>query len=842
MSDEQLSINNPKNGLSFKEAKKRLEKFGPNTLPEKPPPSNLSILIAQIKNPLVYILFAAGVVTFILKEIPDTIIIFIAVLTNTILSFIQERKASRALHALKKIIHPKAKVVRDGKEVEINVERVVPGDIVVLIQGEKVPADGVLIEANRLFLDEAILTGESVPVVKTAKSLKLKTKDEKQEIKSLVYMGTIVSAGRGLMQVASTGGKTEIGKIAISIQEPSEDTPLRKQLAKFSKQLSILVLVLVLFVFFVGMIKGLSISEIFKTSVALAVSSIPEGILVGLTIVLAIGMQRILKRRGLVRHLISAETLGGVTTICIDKTGTLTQGKMQVVDAIGDESDIVKQMVLANDHDDPIVISAFDWVKEKLKTKGSKLKVGKILEKHDRIDSIPFSSENRFFASLHKWDKAKNMIFVNGAPDVLVSWTNMDDGEKRKINEEIERLTESGKRVVALARKKTPKKKSKLKAFDAKENLEWVGILAFSDPVRSGVKQALKGTKLAGINLIVITGDYAKTAVSVMNQVGIKICKDCTMLGKDLQKISQADLSKKLSGKHSIKLFARTTPDQKLKIVEALKDRGEVVAMMGDGVNDAPALKRADIGIVVGEATEVAKESADLVLLDSSFATIVAAIEEGRGIFDNVRKIILYLMSDSFEEIFAVVATIIFGLPLPVTAAQILWINLVSDGFPDMALTIDPKRKGIMTQPPRSPKESLVASWMRSLIIIVSGVGGLMAFLVFLFFYKTTDSLELSRSMAFATLGVNSLVYVFSIRTLTEPFWKQNPFANKWLNLSVLAGLFLQVVPFTTSRLREFFGVTTLTFSNWTIVFMISFLMFIIIEFSKMVFKKALSK
>jgi Ca2+-transporting ATPase len=489
-----------------------------------------------------------------------------------------------------------------------------------------------------------------------------------------------------------------------------------------------------------------------------------------------------------------------------------------------------------------MVITAFEWAKDELKVNNLKFKVGKLLEKHDRIDSIPFSSERRFFASLHRWDKKNNIVFVNGAPEMVLEKTTLSNSQRLKVMAKIEKLTSEGKRIIGLARKGIKKSKKKLNVGDVKSDLEWVGILAFTDPIRSGVKEALSKTKKAGIRLIVITGDYPSTAVSVMKQLGIHICENCMTLGNKLKKFKIKSLAKKLSRKHAISLFARTTPQQKLKIVEALKRSGEVVAMMGDGVNDAPALKKADIGIVVGEATDVAKESADLVLLDSSFATIVSAIEEGRGIFDNIRKIILYLMSDSFEEIFAVVATIIVGLPLPVTAAQILWINLVSDGFPDMALTIDPRRSDIMNTQPRSPKESLVAPWMRYLILIISLAGGVMAFLVFVFFYKTTDSLPLAQSMAFATLGVNSLVYVFSVRTLTDPFWKQSPFINKWLNLSVLAGLFLQVLPFTSPALRKFFGVTTLSFSNWTIVFGMSFIMFAIIEVSKFIFEGVLER
>ncbi len=406
------------------------------------------------------------------------------------------------------------------------------------------------------------------------------------------------------------------------------------------------------------------------------------------------------------------------------------------------------------------------------------------------------------------------------------------------IKQLITELSGEGKRFSGLARNKVVLTVKKLFKVDIQKDLDCIGLLPFSDPVRSGVRSALAKTREAGIELIVITGDYPETAISVMKQLDIGVEKNSIFLGEGLENISITQLAKKILSCPGTKLFARTTPEQKLKIVKALKESGEVVAMAGDGVNDAPALKHADIGIVVGEATDVAKETADLVLLDSNFATIVSAIEEGRGIFDNIRKIILYLMSDAFEEIIAVVGALILGLPLPVTAAQILWINLISDGFPDLALTVDPKVYGIMEKPPRSPKESLVAPWMKRLILIISLAGGITALGLFIFFYQLSGDLLLSRSIAFATLGVNSLVYVFSIRTLTEPFWKESFFANKWLNFAVLAGLFLQISPFVFEPTREFLGIVVLKPTHWITVFSASILMFIIIEGAKIVLRR----
>jgi len=803
-------------GLTSREAEDRLRKYGHNILPEKSPPSNFYIFLSQLKNPLVYVLVAAGTITLFLNDYSDAVIIFFAVLLNTVLGFFQERRASKALFALRKLIHPEAQVMRNGHKEKIDASDVVPDDLVILNPGDKIPADGKLIEVNKFFVSEATLTGESTSVAK-------KNSDK-------AFMGTIVVSGQAMMIVETTGKNTEIGKIAKEIQEPSQDTPLRVQLKKLSKQLSLLVLGLTTVVFVVGLLKGLEIIDLFTTSVALAVSSIPEGLLVGLTVVLAIGMQRILKRKGLVRNLVSAETLGSVTVICVDKTGTLTEGKMRVVNAIGKEQDMASQSILANDLDDPLLVAAWEWAGKKLGDSKN------IRKKHTRIDSIPFASKNRFFASLNKWSEKENTLFVNGAPEFLIEWSDLSKREKEELNQKIKELSSHGKRLVGMARKKMPSDYKEIKTKDVKKDLEWVGLLAFSDPVRPGVGAAFKKTRAAGVKFLVITGDYPQTAISIMDQLGIPCEDNCVVLGEDVSKLNVDKLATLLA-EGDTKLFARTTPEHKLKIVEALKKNGEVVAMMGDGVNDAPALKKADIGIVVGDASDVAKETADLILLDSSFATIVEAIEEGRGIFDNIRKIILYLMSDAFEEIIAVLGTLILGLPLAVTAGQILWINLVSDGFPDLALTIDPKSPDIMKRAPRSSKESIVNTWMKDIILIVSIAGGIVALALFVYFYKTTGELSLARSVAFATLGINSLVYVFSIRTLTVPFWKRKLFANKWLNWAVVAGLVLQIAPFLFEFSRNFLGIVSLSVLQWVIVFSASMLMFIMIETAKVLFK-----
>ncbi len=804
------AISNTKIGLSTEEVKLRQKEYGYNQLPERKPPTKFSLFISQLKNPLVFVLLGASIVTILIGHANDASIILIAVFINTILGFIQENKTSNSLAALKKFISIKATVLRDGERMHIDTKEIVPGDVIFLNRGDKIPADGTLVSANRFSANEAVLTGESLPINKN--------------VEDKVFMGTTVSSGQAVMLVKNTGSFTEVGKIADKIQDKDEITPFQIQLKRFSNHLLIIIGAIILFVFIVGVLRGMDITEIFITSVALAVSSIPEGLLVSLTIVLTIGMQKILKRKGLVRKLAAAETLGGVSVICVDKTGTLTLGQTEVSDFKGNEENLAVQLSVANDLDDPVLISGYKWAKNVLKENE---------QSYTRIDSIPFTSKERFFISLNEWGENNNIIFVNGAPELLLSWSTLNQDEKDKVTQEIEILTNEGKRIIGFGRKIVDKNKKTLELIDAKNNLEWVGLVAFSDPVREGLKEPLRETYEAGIKTVVITGDYPKTSIYVLSQLGVEVSEDEYITGDILSTMSDEDLKNKIE---KIKLFARTTPDQKLRIVNAYKDNGEVVAMIGDGVNDAPALHRSDIGIVVNEASDVARESADLVLLDSSFSTIVHAIEEGRAMFENIRKIVLYLLCDAFEEILVVLAGIILGLPLPVTAVQILWVNLVSDGLPNLSLTVDPKRRGIMKDTPRSPNEHIITSWMINLILFVSIVAGITAFMSFYFVYKNTGNITLARSVTFVTIGINSLVYVFSVRAPFTSFIKSRMFKNKWLGLSVLAGFALQFLPFSTETLRNFFKVEKISVTYWGVAFGLSILMFLIVEMFKHVF------
>jgi len=805
-------------GLSDQQVQEGLATYGPNRLPETKPPTNLEIFWWQIKSPLVYVLIAAGVVTLFLDHMEDAVIIFAAVILNAALGFYQEKRADNALQALKNMLQPMANVFRNGIRVEVPSSDIVPGDYVWLHSGDKIPADGDMIDANRLFVQEAMLTWESVAL--------------KKEDTDSVYMWTIVQSGQGTMKVAKTWIETEMGKIAANLNTSHEQTPLQKQLDTFSKQITWVVIFVILIVFILGVITWKSLVDIFTTAVALAVGAIPEWLLIALTVVLAVGMQRILKRKWLVKSLLSAETLGGVTTICTDKTGTLTQGKMEIIMTNGDEVQMAKQARLANDQDNAVALATA----ERAMHQGIDPVV---LEKeYPEIDSVPFSSENKCIVSLHKdKDNDQNVLFVNGAPDFLLERCDLSPEKKEELLGKIVTYTKKWYRLVWYGHKKMPASTTDITVEDARSGLTRAWFLGMSDPVRPDVAASLKKTAEAWIKLIVITGDFPNTAKHILGQLDVDVRDDHIKLGSDLAQMTDEQLDEYLAQDTEVKLFARTKPEQKMRIVNSLKSHNEIVAMMWDGVNDAPALKKADIGIVVGDATDVAKESSDLILMDSSFNTILAAIEEWRGMFDNIRKVILYLMSDAFVEIFAILMAMILGYPLPIVASQILWINLVSDGFPSLALTIDPIRHSIMNQPPRDPKEVLVTWWMKKMILLVSLVWAIGWFILFVVILKQTWDVDLARSVAFFTFGAKSLIYVFSIRTLTEPVWKSNPFVNKRLLVWIAWWALLVAAPFILPWLWTFLSVVSFAemWNRWMRGLVVAVTMFVVIEIAKMV-------
>lgn len=808
-----------KTGLASVEARKRLGKFGPNEFKKKKEFSSLKLFFYQFKSPLVYILVLAGLVTLFLRDFTDSVVIFAAVFINTVLGFYQEYKAQKALAALQQLLAPKAKVIRDGKQKEIDASQIVPGDLVILTIGTRVPADGVLVEATDLTINEAILTGESMPVSKKAAVSPDKLKKE-----SSVFMGTNIVTGIAKMLVTKTGMATEMGKIGKAVEEiEEEETPLQIQLGKLAKILAMVVGAVTVAIFVFGGFLGYDPLEMFTTSVAVAVAAIPEGLVVTLTVILALGMQRILKRKAIVRKLLAAETLGSVSMICADKTGTLTEGKMQVVKADFVDQDLGrKAAILCNDMRDPLEVAMLSWAEQKLSNK----EIKKLKQDHPRLGEIPFSPQYKYIATLHP-----GLLLVSGAPEVILNRSKLADASLKVWQKRFDDYGKKGYRLVGFGYKKVGKEKRKIKTKDLK-NIEWLGLLIYEDPVREGVKAALNECQRAGIKVKVITGDYLATALAVLRELGLDGERHA-LTGDELEKMSPEQLKRRVD---EIVLFARTNPEQKLKIVQALKDQGEVVAMMGDGVNDAPALAKADIGIVVGEASDVAKETADMVLLDSNFSTIVHAVEEGRTIFENIKKVVLYLLSDSFTEVILIGGSLLLRLPLPVTAAQILWVNLVEDTLPGIALAFEPEEKEIMAEPPRARGQPILDTELKTLIFIIGILTDLILLSLFYWLLKGFLHLHYIQTVMFVALGIDSLFICLACRSLRQTIFQKKFFSNKLLLFSLGIGFLLLALAVYLPFLQTFLRTHPLGVKEWLVLFTLGVFNLVAIETTKWVF------
>ena len=881
------SDNYLKTGLDSDQLRALHHQHGPNQLEGKPPPTDLDFLIRQFKNPLVLVLVGAGLITLVLQEYTDATVIGLAIVVNTVLGFIQERNAQRGLEALKNFLTPQAVVIRNGQQQTIDARELVPGDVVLLYDGDKIPADGIIVKSHDLLINEAILTGESEPVgknrVKNQESRK-KNNEINDPVSSLLsldsknldashqaFMGTIAASGSGTMIVTSIGMQTEIGKIAASLEsEQEKHTPLEIRLNQLAKWLTIIVIIASILVFLYGfLIVGMHIEEIFTLTVALAVAAIPEGLVVSLTAILAIGMQRILKKKALVRKLVAAETLGTVSVVCVDKTGTLTEGKLRVIDADFTDWQLgLRASALANDLRDSTEIARWSWLRElsrgqksevrsqklkiqnfetlpapfrtasgKLETRNSKLSIPDpqvLVKEYSRDDTIAFSSENKFMATRHGRE-----IFIVGAPEIVLGWTSYK--LKAKSYQLIESWASQGRRLIGLAYYQARTLEHAEQTFQHLKNhkfdqlqLNWLGLIAYADPIREGVKTALIRAGHAGISVKVITGDYRPTAEAVLTELGIDLPDGSVMEGFELEKLTDAELQGRIN---QIKLFARTRPNQKMRIVKALKANRQVVAMMGDGVNDAPAIAAADIGIVVGEASEVAREQADIVLLDSNFRTILDAVAEGRGIFDNLRKIVIYLLSGVFTEMILVVGSLLAGWPLAITAVQILWINLIGDGFPNLALTVDPRDKNVLK---RQPVDSKLPIIDRKMFVIMAAIGistGITGLAAFRWAFPLLGTAT-AQTIAFQVVGVDSLFYVFSCRVLDKNIWEKSILENKWLLLSVFFGFLLMILPVYTPGLSDLLGTVPLGLTEWLVVLLTSAFVIVSVEGTKWVMRK----
>lgn len=816
-------LNTTPSGLSSAEADLRLQQNGPNAIPSQSlAPSILDTIVEQFKSPLIFILLIAVTVTAYLHHWVDTVVIGVTIAVNTIVGFLQEFRAQKAIEALRAVVAPHALVLRDGKEVTVLATEVVVGDVVLLRAGFGIPADGVMLESSNLLVDEASLTGESVPVEKIVMKEYVVEDDADK-----VFWGTNVVGGVGKMVVISVGLQTRFGKIAGKLREMREGkTPLQKRLAEFSKVISIWVGVLCLILFTFGVLTGKGVEEMFIIAVALAVSAIPESLVVVLTVILAVGMQRIFKRKALVRKLVSAETLGSTSVICTDKTGTLTEGKMRVVGwEVTDGSLAVKTAVLCNNLIGPTEVALWD----KVKTIDS-IDPQKLVDSSKRLDTVPFSSERKYMLTLNSVSNGKKgdstYVFAKGASEKLIKWCKLSLEEKNKWTNLEQEWGREGLRVLALAYKEVHDQEG----WKELSGFTFLGLVAFSDPLRSGVQQALKKCQEAGISVKVITGDYRVTAESIMRKLGFDLQPDEIMEGYMLHEMDEVELAKRVG---KIKLFARTSPTDKLRIVEVLQSNGEVVAMTGDGINDAPALKRADIGIVVGEATEVAKEIADMVLIDSNFETIVAAVEEGRGIFETLRTVVLYLMSDSFTEVILIGGALILGLPLPITAAQILWINLIGDGLPDFALIFEPRSNFLMQEPPRKLDTPILDTQMK---VLIFGIGILTDLVLFsIAWYLETHGYEIRfvRTIIFAALATDSLFYVFACRSLRYSIFQKSLFSNKLLLGAVFLGFMFLLVAVYHPFFQMFLNTVSLSLNTWVLLIVLGIFELFVIELVK---------
>lgn len=814
MQDSDADENLQKNGLTSSQALERKRSFGLNKLPEKKGRTALAIYLSQFRNPLVYIITIAALISVIMAEYNDALIIGIVILLDTVVGFFQEYRAEKAVVALRRLIKPTAKVVRDGQMIEIDVSEIVPDDIVAINDGDKIAADGRLIQAVNLHVNEAILTGESESVAK--------------DVGDTVYMGTTALTGRGLMRITSTGALTELGKIAGSLAQMKEEpTPLQVRLEGFGRSLTYIVVVMSALILGIGLLSGVGLLEMIEIAVVLAIAAIPEGLPIAVTMILVIGMRAILRRRGLVKRLLAVETLGSVTTICTDKTGTLTEGNMQVVHTdFRSEKMAVNAMALCNNLADPLEVTLWN----KVKTTGVDPK--SLSEKCERIHEVPFTSENKYMLTVNIIEGTE-IALLKGAPEVVLEYCSLAPEEKEKAIEEFTEWADSGLKVLALAYKQKGNTRE-LKDF------EWLGLVGMADPVRPSVKDAVTLCRKAGIKVKIVTGDYRGTAQKVAATIGLSVGPDQILEGKDLETMNESDLAKVVN---KIVLFCRVAPHHKLKIVNALQKCGEVTAMIGDGVNDAPALKKANIGVSVGNATDVAQETASLILLDNNFKTLVDTIEEGRVIFDNIKKVVAYVLSNSFAEILTIFGAMVLGWPKPLTVPQILWIHLICDGPSDIVLGFERGEKGIMDEKPKSLKESILDSWGKTLILAISIVSAISSLILFWSFWQIYGDIESGRTIVFTVLAVQELIYIFAYRNLRHSLFKSgNFFTNKPLFITVALGLIQQLLALYIPFLNSVLGVVPLHLNDWALVLSIGFGMLFIVETVKYAMRHAKKK
>ena len=854
-------------GLSSEEAKKRLEEYGPNELKEGEKKTPLGMFLDQFKDFMILVLIAAAGIAGAMGEVADTIAIVVIVVINAIIGFVQEYRAEKAMEALKMMAAPTATVMRDGVPAFIPTSEVIPGDVVILEAGRIIPADLRIIESAQLKVEEAALTGESVPVEKSTTPLH----DEMIPLgdrKNMAYKGTVVSYGRGRGIVVGTGMETELGRIATMLQTEEEvKTPLQKRLAIVGKRLALAALAICAIVFTVGIMRGESPVLMFLTAVSLAVAAIPEALPAVVTISLALGARKMVKQNALIRKLPAVETLGSVTYICTDKTGTLTLNKMTVEEIYVDgklhkpedekirgSEDRISQLLNPSSSQPHALLKAMALSNDAAPDVGGKIlgdptevalylaaeKAGfkkTILEKdNERVSEIPFDSDRKCMTTMHTYRKGGFRSFTKGGVEIVLAKSiNIltSDGIKEIDRDEIirisERMAAEGLRVLAVGTRRWDAVPEKMIHEEVESALTFLGLVGIMDPPREEAKEAVALCKSAGIIPVMITGDHPITARAIARRLGIIDDDGEVITGTHLDRLSMEEFEKKVL---DIRVYARVAPEQKLKIVKGLQDKGQYVAMTGDGVNDAPALKRADIGIAMGiTGTDVSKEAAHMILLNDNFATIVGAVREGRRIYDNIRKFFKYMLTSNSGEVWTLFLAPFLGLPIPLLPIHILWINLVTDGAPALALTVEPAEGDVMKRKPRPPEEGLFAGGMWQHIL---WVGLLMAGItLFIQAWAIKTGHAHWQTMVFTVLCLSQFGHVLAIRSEKESLFTQGVFSNKPLLGAVLLAFVLQMATIYVPILNPVFKTEPLTMSELILSLALSSVVFFAVEVEK---------
>lgn len=850
-------------GLATSDVKKRLKQYGKNELDEGEKQSAILLFFSQFKDFMVLVLLAATLISGFLGEYIDAIAIIAIVIVNGCLGFFQERKAEKSLQALKELSAPQVHVLRDGQWIKIASKEIVPGDLLKFSSGDRIGADVRLIEVTSLEIEESALTGESLPVAKTTNSLQSENPGI-GDMENMAFMGTMVTRGSGRGVVVGTGMKTAMGQIADLLQSAETmSTPLQRRLEQLGKILIVAALLLTALVVIVGVIQGHDLYTMFLAGVSLAVAAIPEGLPAIVTVALSLGVQRMIKKNAIVRKLPAVETLGCASVICSDKTGTMTQNEMTVthlwsggqtwtVKGVGYEPkgsfyknkveiDINREKALQQMLMFGVLCNHAELVKRKKDytvdgdpTEGALLvaamKAGydreQLKQEYDIVQEFPFDSERKMMSIIVKDHNGKQFVVTKGAPDVLVGKSEaiLWDGKKRIINKEaketvqnaITELASQALRTIAIGFKEISAQTMILDEKEAEKNLTFIGLQGMIDPPRPEVKLAVKECRDAGIRTVMITGDHVITAKAIAKQLGILTNKSKVLDGQALSTMSVEDLEEVVE---DVSVFARVSPEHKLKIVKALQNKGHIVAMTGDGVNDAPAIKAADIGVAMGiTGTDVAKEASALVLLDDNFATIKAAIQEGRNIYENIRKFIRYLLASNVGEILVMLFAMLLALPLPLVPIQILWVNLVTDGLPAMALGLDQPEGDVMKRSPRSPKEGVFARGLGWKVISRGFLIGIVTLIAFMLAYKDNpDHLEYAQTVAFATLVMAQLIHVFDCRS-EKSVLSRNPFGNKYLVWAVLSSLIMVFIVIYYPPLQPIFHTVSISLDDWWII------------------------